>query len=52
MKTKISSFIPLLAATQPGSHETISTSGYIVGAIVAVFILGYLVYTLFHPEKF
>jgi K+-transporting ATPase KdpF subunit len=27
-------------------------SGYILGAIIALFILGYLVYTLIKPEKF
>ncbi len=28
------------------------TSGYIVGAIISAFILGYLIYTLIKPENF
>ena len=28
------------------------TYGYAVGAIIALFILGYLVYSLIKPEKF
>jgi len=28
------------------------SSGYIVGAILALFILGYLLYALIKPEKF
>jgi K+-transporting ATPase KdpF subunit len=26
--------------------------GYLIGGIIAVFVLGYLVYTLIRPEKF
>jgi K+-transporting ATPase KdpF subunit len=29
-----------------------SSSGYIFGAIIALFILGYLLYSLVKPEKF
>ena len=32
--------------------ETSSTIGYIIGAIIAVAILGYLIYSLIKPEKF
>ncbi|ADQ80793.1 K+-transporting ATPase, F subunit [Paludibacter propionicigenes WB4] len=32
--------------------ETSSTTGYIIGAIIAVVILGYLIYSLIKPEKF
>jgi K+-transporting ATPase KdpF subunit len=32
--------------------ETSSTTGYIIGAIIAVAILGYLIYSLIKPEKF
>lgn len=31
---------------------TSTTSGYIIGAIIAVAILGYLIYSLLKPEKF
>jgi len=40
----------LMAATQP--VENISTAGYIIGALIALFILGYLLYSLIKPEKF
>ena len=32
--------------------ETSSTIGYIIGAIIAVAILGYLIYSLIKPDKF
>jgi K+-transporting ATPase KdpF subunit len=32
--------------------ETSSSAGYVVGAIIALFILGYLMYILIKPEKF
>ncbi len=34
------------------SVESNLSSGYIIGAIIALFILGYLLYTLIKPEKF
>jgi K+-transporting ATPase KdpF subunit len=43
METKL-----LMVATT----ETSSTTGYIIGAIIAVVILGYLIYSLIKPEKF
>jgi K+-transporting ATPase KdpF subunit len=36
----------------PQSFEMNSTSGYIIGAIIALFIFGYLFYSLVKPEKF
>ncbi len=36
-----------------GKEEFLNGSaGYLTGAILALIILGYLVYTLFKPEKF
>lgn len=38
-----------------GSSETFNThitTGYVAGVIIAILILGYLVYTLIRPEKF
>jgi K+-transporting ATPase KdpF subunit len=32
--------------------EMSTSTGYIIGAIIAVAILGYLIYTLIKPEKF
>jgi K+-transporting ATPase KdpF subunit len=40
----------LLAASE--SFEMNNSTGYIIGAIIALLILGYLVYTLIKPEKF
>ena len=34
------------------SIETNNSSGYIFGALIALCILGYLLYTLIKPEKF
>jgi K+-transporting ATPase KdpF subunit len=35
-----------------GPFEMNTSSGYIYGAVIALFILGYLVYVLVKPEKF
>ena len=40
----------LLATSKPFEMNT--SSGYIIGAIIALFILGYLIYSLVKPEKF
>jgi K+-transporting ATPase KdpF subunit len=32
--------------------EINSSMGYIIGAVIALFILGYLLYSLVKPEKF
>lgn len=32
--------------------ETSTPTGYIIGAIIALAILGYLIYSLIKPEKF
>lgn len=37
---------------QMNSGETNSASGYIMGGLIAFFILSYLVYSLVKPEKF
>jgi K+-transporting ATPase KdpF subunit len=39
----------LLMAT---TTEVSTPTGYIIGAIIAVVILGYLIYSLIKPEKF
>ncbi|MBK7713503.1 MAG: K(+)-transporting ATPase subunit F [Bacteroidales bacterium] len=43
--------VALLSATSVISEANLS-AGYIVGGIIALLILGYLIYTLLHPEKF
>jgi len=39
----------LLAISKP--IEMNSNAGYVIGAIIGLFILGYLLYTLIKPEK-
>jgi K+-transporting ATPase KdpF subunit len=54
MKTKASKAIFLLAAV-PVSSDTVVSNGpvsYLIGGIIALLILGYLIYTLMRPEKF
>ena len=34
------------------THEINGTMGYIIGAIIALLIFGYLMYSLIKPEKF
>jgi K+-transporting ATPase KdpF subunit len=54
MKTKFaSSFIPF-SVVPVHSGEVVSNGpvSYIIGGIIALLILGYLIYTLLHPEKF
>jgi len=38
--------------TSTGSVETNTITGYVIGAVIALFILGYLLYSLVKPEKF
>jgi len=54
MKTKTAtSFLSLLLVpVQSGSAVSNGTFSYLIGGIVAFLILGYLIYTLLHPEKF
>jgi K+-transporting ATPase KdpF subunit len=41
----------LLAISKP-FFEVSTSTGYIIGAVIALFILGYLFYSLVKPEKF
>jgi K+-transporting ATPase KdpF subunit len=54
MKTKVSaSFLSmLLVPVHPVSAVSNGTLSYIIGGVIALLILGYLVYTLLHPDKF
>jgi len=40
----------VLAVTRP--IEVSTSAGYIAGAVIAVFILAYLLYSLYKPGKF
>jgi len=33
-------------------EQTSNPSGYVIGAVIALLILGYLLYSLIKPEKF
>jgi K+-transporting ATPase KdpF subunit len=47
--------IPLMLVVsipEPSSFSATGNSGYLIGGIIALFILGYLVYTLIRPDKF
>jgi K+-transporting ATPase KdpF subunit len=54
MKTKvIASFFPIVAL--PIQSDTVVSNGtvsYLIGGIVALCIMGYLIYSLLKPEKF
>ncbi len=54
MKTKVTNSFILLAAAPAPSDAAVSNSpvSYLIGGIIALLIMGYLVYTLLRPEKF
>jgi K+-transporting ATPase KdpF subunit len=54
MKTKTATFLFSLPAAPLNAHPVVSNGmlSYLVGGIIALLILGYLIYTLLHPEKF
>jgi len=54
MKAKIASSFILLVAI-PSSQEVTAANGpnsYLIGGIIALLIMGYLIYSLIRPEKF
>jgi K+-transporting ATPase KdpF subunit len=54
MKTKVYTSLASLAVLPVNSLTAVSTShsGYLAGGIIALLIMGYLLYALFKPEKF
>ena len=54
MKTTIVKSFMLLVAVPVPSGVTTSNSplSYLIGGIIALLIMGYLVYTLIRPDKF
>ena len=42
----------IILLTKSQAFEANSSTGYIVGAVIALLILGYLLYSLLKPEKF
>jgi K+-transporting ATPase KdpF subunit len=54
MITKIAtSFILLVIAPEPSGEVASNGSlSYLIGGIIALLIMGYLIYTLLRPDKF
>jgi K+-transporting ATPase KdpF subunit len=54
MKTKVLSSFLLFAVVPPDTAAASSNDSvsYLIGGIIALLIMGYLVYTLIRPEKF
>ena len=54
MKTKFAAFFIPLGVVPVHQGEAVSNGpvSYIIGGIIALLIMGYLIYTLLHPEKF
>jgi K+-transporting ATPase KdpF subunit len=53
---KARKFIPTLffsvVPIQKNAEVSTGPVSYLIGGIIALLILGYLIYTLLHPEKF
>ncbi|MFA5973803.1 MAG: K(+)-transporting ATPase subunit F [Lentimicrobiaceae bacterium] len=41
-----------MLVVSPGAFEMNSQTGYAIGAVIALFILAYLLYSLIKPESF
>ncbi|MCX6269009.1 MAG: K(+)-transporting ATPase subunit F [Bacteroidetes bacterium] len=44
-------FATILVITARSSEMNVA-HGYVIGAVIALFIMGYLIYSLIKPEKF
>ena len=42
----------IMKAGNAGPVSVNGSASYIIGAVIALFILGYLIYTLLNPDKF
>jgi K+-transporting ATPase KdpF subunit len=54
MKSRPTSLFLYLSVLPVQSDTAVSNGpvSYIIGGVIALLILGYLIYTLLHPEKF
>lgn len=54
MKAKIAKSLLSLVVLPVQSETAVSNSpvSYLIGGIIALLIMGYLIYTLLHPDKF
>jgi K+-transporting ATPase KdpF subunit len=51
-KVKASTLTIVVAPVHAGAAISNDPLSYLIGAIIALLIMGYLVYTLIRPEKF
>lgn len=51
-KTSTSLLSLLVVPIQPDTAASNSPLSYLIGGIIALLILGYLIYTLLRPDKF
>lgn len=42
----------IILLAQPEPFDMNTTTGYVIGGVIALFIFGYLLYSLIKPEKF
>jgi K+-transporting ATPase KdpF subunit len=54
MKKKVATSCLLLVVSPAPSSAAVSNGplSYLIGGIIALLIMGYLIYTLLYPEKF
>ena len=54
MKTKVATSLSLLVISPAPSGAAMANGpmSYLIGGIIALLIMGYLIYTLIRPEKF
>jgi K+-transporting ATPase KdpF subunit len=50
--TQVFFLLEIPASNSPAINELSIQVGYIIGAVIALFILGYLTFSLFKPDKF
>jgi K+-transporting ATPase KdpF subunit len=49
----LASLIHMVAApVHSGAAVTNGSVGYLIGGVVSILLMGYLIFTLLHPEKF
>jgi K+-transporting ATPase KdpF subunit len=52
IRNLMTSFFVSVVPVQNSSAVSNGTASYLIGGIIAMLILGYLIYTLLHPDKF
>jgi len=52
MKTKLFSAAIIIISTKAESNPANGYTSYLIGLVIALFLMGYLVYSLIKPDKF